>query len=451
MLTLESDVEVQPARFPISAIPHADVDENGVFRVQQGEREVYERAFCDHFSSFDDQAIRWLWPERIPLGRLTLIDGAGKSGKSFLAADLAARVTRGSPWPGLVHGPELAGEVVYAYAEDRRDDTVCPRLKRAGADFERLIVLAGVTTFDPAVIQRGKAQTVRPLSFPADLGQLEYTIRRHRETRLVVIDPLPAFSRDEESYARTLVELDALAERCGVAVVATSRLNSRQSASQQLGGDRRNNAVRCVFSVVVDPSEAARRFLAPVRMNFCREPPWLAFDVTDEGVVWDASGCALSATLAGRDEKAAILKEVVHWLQETLREEDLPASAVRRWARQNGHSSSTLDRARRRLGVRAYRQGFGAAGWWFWSLRPEPAPEVERSLARRRKRRKRTRANQNKAHRNGNGVVKRRTALLSNGGANGDEIDQNAIQAVVQEVLQEAALEMSNGRSRARR
>ena len=41
------------------------------------------------------RAVRWLWPDRIPLGKLTLIAGEPGQGKSFLTMDLAARVTTG--------------------------------------------------------------------------------------------------------------------------------------------------------------------------------------------------------------------------------------------------------------------------------------------------------------------------------------------------------------------
>ena len=43
--------------------------------------------------------VQWLWPNRIPLGMVTLIEGAEGAGKSFVALDVAARVSRGALWP----------------------------------------------------------------------------------------------------------------------------------------------------------------------------------------------------------------------------------------------------------------------------------------------------------------------------------------------------------------
>jgi hypothetical protein len=41
--------------------------------------------------------IDWLWPGRIPLGKLTVLSGQPEVGKSFCAADTAARVTAALP------------------------------------------------------------------------------------------------------------------------------------------------------------------------------------------------------------------------------------------------------------------------------------------------------------------------------------------------------------------
>lgn len=49
--------------------------------------------------------VRWLWQDRILLGRVTLIEGGARSGKSFVAFDLAARASGGIAWPD---SPEAA-------------------------------------------------------------------------------------------------------------------------------------------------------------------------------------------------------------------------------------------------------------------------------------------------------------------------------------------------------
>ena len=45
----------------------------------------------------------WLWPNRIPLGAITLLEGDPGQGKSTITYDLAARVSSGRPLPSCAN------------------------------------------------------------------------------------------------------------------------------------------------------------------------------------------------------------------------------------------------------------------------------------------------------------------------------------------------------------
>jgi len=64
--------------------------------------------FANHVAA---EPLHWLWPSRIPLGKLTLLIGDPGTGKSLLAADLAARVSAGLPLP--VAADPRVGRPVY--------------------------------------------------------------------------------------------------------------------------------------------------------------------------------------------------------------------------------------------------------------------------------------------------------------------------------------------------
>ena len=51
------------------------------------------------FSDIKSKPLRWLWPGRIPLGKVTLLIGDPGLGKSLLTIDIASRVTRGTSFP----------------------------------------------------------------------------------------------------------------------------------------------------------------------------------------------------------------------------------------------------------------------------------------------------------------------------------------------------------------
>lgn len=48
----------------------------------------------------EERPLSWLWDGVVPLGKLTLIAGDPGVGKSLVTLDLAARVSRGGPFPG---------------------------------------------------------------------------------------------------------------------------------------------------------------------------------------------------------------------------------------------------------------------------------------------------------------------------------------------------------------
>lgn len=78
------------------------------------------------FTSFDNitaKQIQWLWPERIALGKVTLLVGDPSAGKSLLTTALAAVVSNGGDWP-VDHTSSPTGDVIMLSAEDDAADTI---------------------------------------------------------------------------------------------------------------------------------------------------------------------------------------------------------------------------------------------------------------------------------------------------------------------------------------
>ncbi len=113
---------------------------------------IYTEASWGPLRTVGREPMRWLWPGRVPLGKMTLLVGDPGLGKSLVALDMAARVTRGAAWPDEAGARETtettsevisrpAGSVVLLSAEDDAADTILPRLEAAGGDADRVIVL----------------------------------------------------------------------------------------------------------------------------------------------------------------------------------------------------------------------------------------------------------------------------------------------------------------------
>src|SRR2546426_355266 len=179
-------------------------------------------------SQVEAQPVHWLWDKRIPLGKITLLDGDPGMGKSLLALDLAARVSSGLPMPDGTPGPQ--GGVILIAPEDDAGDTLRPRLQAAGGDPSRVLLLTSV----PGLETHKMALVDRPFSLSHDLELLERAIERIN-ARLVVLDPLMAVlggcidsCRDQE-IREVFTPLAHLAERTGCAILIIRHLTKGTS------------------------------------------------------------------------------------------------------------------------------------------------------------------------------------------------------------------------------
>src|SRR5215217_1226037 len=162
----------------------------------------------------ETKTVEWLWERRIPLGKITVLDGDPDNGKSVLTTDLAARVTTGRAMPyGFGKTFPQAGVVILS-AEDGVADTIRPRFDAAGGDPSKVVILGNDD----------------PFGLPEDLPQLEWAIERVG-AKLVIVDPIMAFlgeninSNSDKDVRSALKPLKQLAERTGVAVLIVRHLN----------------------------------------------------------------------------------------------------------------------------------------------------------------------------------------------------------------------------------
>src|SRR5262245_45815399 len=63
-------------------------------------------------SQFPSRQVHWLWPNRLPLGKLAILDGDPGLGKSLIALDLCARLSTGREFPDGSPGPTAAASII---------------------------------------------------------------------------------------------------------------------------------------------------------------------------------------------------------------------------------------------------------------------------------------------------------------------------------------------------
>src|ERR1700677_1206226 len=75
------------------------------------------RLISHRASDLKPEKLVWVWPGRIPEGKLVLLGGPPGLGKSQLTACMAAVVSNGGSWP-CGEGSTLPGDVIFMSAED---------------------------------------------------------------------------------------------------------------------------------------------------------------------------------------------------------------------------------------------------------------------------------------------------------------------------------------------
>jgi putative DNA primase/helicase len=326
----------------------------------------------------ESRPVNWLWRNRIARGRITLVVGMPGCGKSFVTCDLASRISTGTPWPD--GEPCERGRTIFITAEDDPHDTIRPRLDAHHADVSRIHLLSGVKR-----VEKGET---KELSFTlTDVDILEEALLKVPECRLVVVDPIGSFlgrrcdaHRDNEVRA-VLAPIAKLAEQYETAMllVAHRRKGAATSADDLALGSRAfTGLARSVWHLSRDPETPLRRLLLPGKSNLAAETTGLAFTIAGEpaSVHWERDPVAMSADEAlarengGRTGGTSTAEdEAVDWLRARLADGPQPAKDTKDAASADGIASRTLDRAKRKLNVRAAPDGY--RGPWVWRLPDE--------------------------------------------------------------------------------
>jgi hypothetical protein len=300
----------------------------------------------------------YTWKPRWPNNGVTLLAGLEGLGKTVIAVDRMARLTRGQLEGDRYGRP---GDVVYVGIEDDWESQALPRLIAAGADLDRVHFVR---------LKQGGIFSVE-----ADLGTLTKALASLDEIAAIVVDPLDAHLGEVDSHRKSEVQrsIQHLAElsqlyRCGLLGIGHLNKNelSRDVLMRIIGSKGFTTSARSVLAVGDHPTNDGEWLLVLRKSNFVdrRTVPALRYriegreidhpedggTIKTQGVAWlgeeadiDADSILMAPNLEERTER----DEAAEWLTDLLADgRPCPYKEVERLASEAGIARATLHRAR---------------------------------------------------------------------------------------------------------
>ncbi len=343
-------------------------------------------------ADFKAKAISWLWPGKIPLGKLTLVAGPGGQGKSQFICFLAAAVTDDAILPGGARAPQ--GTVLYLSAEDDVEDTIKPRMLAAGADPHCVKVLGDIRL-------KGEEQA---FDLESGFAYFQEAVRLMPDLRLVAIDPVTAYMGKAEAHKaadvrRVLKRYADLAAERAIAVVLVTHLNrgtSTNAAERTTASIAFVHVARASFLIAPDPNDEDRRVFTCFKNNLSPDTSAFAFRIVPERIAnpdanepndpgeletsrieWEPDAFDMHASeLLVKNEPVSGRRneDAMAFILTQIEDGPIESNALLEAARAHGIAVGTLKLARRKLkergAMRAYLQG---GEWWVRALHPDRA------------------------------------------------------------------------------
>lgn len=303
----------------------------------------------------------------IPLRSLTVIFGLPGLGKTTYVIAIAAAVTRGD-MPGL-DGPR---NVLFSSQEDDQEGVLAPRAKAADADMDRIFF-------------------IKTLSMPSDLEKLKDAGRKH-EAGVIIIDPISAhFDETVETHKsaplrKALAPAAELAAELDLAVIAVAHPNKGGGSSglhRLAGSEAFGAAARSVIVFGADPADpdgerGSRRIIGHMKCNVGPKAQSVTAELevvsidTEDGPadqtrlnMTGLSDLDADELLDTRSPEERTERDDAHdFLVQHLANGPIRSKELYRAADAEGHSSSTLNRAKKPAGVISVKKPDG----WYWSL-----------------------------------------------------------------------------------
>jgi RecA-family ATPase len=332
--------------------------------------------------------LQWLWPGKIPSGKLCILSGKPGKGKTLSLLDWVARVTTGRDWPDGSPNEFGARRVLLCSAEDDPGDTTKPRLIAAGADLSKVCTFRITTRPKDSDNEHGAV-----LNLKKDLITLTTYIEKNPDIAVLVLDPLTSYigglniNREEEIHP-LLDKLIKLGQKTGItifALVHSSKRSDVDAMQQVMGATCVSGSARTVWTFAQDSEDENLYRMVNAKGNLLKNKN--GFEYAIEGVDVPVNGKMLNHPVIkwgketgmkaddvmkqersnkdGKDTKAIMAVAIIKSMM------PCKAKDIYRKAEDEGISVETIKRSKHKMPEIITRQI--NKEWWWWTLENPPA------------------------------------------------------------------------------
>jgi|SRR5690554_1926266 len=337
------------------------------------------RAHAVPASSISPAAIQWAWPGWIALGKLTILAGAGGTGKTTLSIGLIATLTSGGRWPDGTPCSEPRSALIWS-SEDDPADTIIPRLIAAGADLDKVHILQG------RINDLGETEPFDPAK---DADLLADELERIGDVGLIMIDPIVSVVAGDMHRAndvrRALQVLVDLAEKHGCSVLGIthfSKGSAGNNPAERVLGSQAFGALARTVLVAAKQEDSDLRVLARAKSNIAEDSGGCSYSImettvrdhiTTTVVTWGdtISGSAreiLADVERVESEEVSEKEDAEQFLISLLANGQVPVKQIKADAAGAGHAWRTVERAKKSLGIEAVKVGLKEGWVWRFGL-----------------------------------------------------------------------------------
>lgn len=329
-----------------------------------------------NMSDIQAQPIHWLWDGWLPLGKMTILAGAGGCGKTNLSLALIATITTAGTFPD---GSKCksAGKVLIYSTEDDPADTLKPRLIANGADVSKVSIISGRTN------EKGELEPFDP---SRDFPKIEEYIKANPDVKLLMIDPIiSAVSGDmnkANDVRKSLQPLVDLANEYKFAVLGITHFSKGSSGSgpaDRIIGSQAFTALARMAWVASKREEEGDCILVRAKSNNSILEGGVKYQIESETVldsiettktVWLGTIEGTARELLNEAENTEgsngstldLAKEFLIDLLGSV--EKMAASEVQDEAKNAGYSVASIRRAKDNLNIKPFKDGSA----WYWKL-----------------------------------------------------------------------------------